>query len=307
MGAGALIAGPVDAPLVVLIHGLGGSHHTWNRVLPLIEPHARVHALDPNGTGSIEQEAVLAAELIPRPAVLVGHSRGGLVATAIAQRHRRLARKLILLCTPWAPESRLVASRPVERVLAVSGIGEVIWTVTTGAQHRKAVRTAFTPDTPIADQFVPDLRATGRRNLVAASRAIDTYLAETPLADRLSASGVPAELIFGEHDARVARPPSNGLTHTLLAGIGHTPPWEAAGRIAEMIAASLNSNGGDPIEQDKRRPPHGVSTRRITHMKAAVIHENGDPGVPRYDDVPQPECPGRLRLGRCRGDQPRGR
>ena len=27
-------------------------------------------------------------------------------------------------------------------------------------------------------------------------------------------------------------------------------------------------------------------------MKAAVIYENGDPGVLRYDDVPEPECPG---------------
>jgi pimeloyl-ACP methyl ester carboxylesterase len=61
MGAGALIAGPADDPLVVLIHGLGGSRHTWDRVLPLIEPHARVHALDLTGTGSIEQEAALAA------------------------------------------------------------------------------------------------------------------------------------------------------------------------------------------------------------------------------------------------------
>ena len=26
-------------------------------------------------------------------------------------------------------------------------------------------------------------------------------------------------------------------------------------------------------------------------MKAAVIYENGDPGVLRYEDVPDPECP----------------
>jgi NADPH2:quinone reductase len=29
----------------------------------------------------------------------------------------------------------------------------------------------------------------------------------------------------------------------------------------------------------------------MTHMKAAVIHENGDPGVLSYEDVPEPECP----------------
>ncbi|MGH2966848.1 MAG: hypothetical protein ACRDMH_15895 [Solirubrobacterales bacterium] len=26
-------------------------------------------------------------------------------------------------------------------------------------------------------------------------------------------------------------------------------------------------------------------------MKAAVIYENGDPDVPRYEDVPDPDCP----------------
>jgi pimeloyl-ACP methyl ester carboxylesterase len=81
----------------VLIHGLGGSRDTWDRVVPLIEPHARVLALNLSGSDSIEQEADLAAELIPRPAVLVGHSRGGLVATRIAQRHREPARKLIFV------------------------------------------------------------------------------------------------------------------------------------------------------------------------------------------------------------------
>jgi pimeloyl-ACP methyl ester carboxylesterase len=50
MAAGALIAGPKDAPLVVLIHGLGGSHHTWDRVLPLIEQYARVYALNLAGS-----------------------------------------------------------------------------------------------------------------------------------------------------------------------------------------------------------------------------------------------------------------
>jgi NADPH:quinone reductase len=29
----------------------------------------------------------------------------------------------------------------------------------------------------------------------------------------------------------------------------------------------------------------------MTHMKAAVIYENGDPGVLRHEDVPEPECP----------------
>jgi pimeloyl-ACP methyl ester carboxylesterase len=238
MAAGTLIAGPSNAPPVVLIHGLAGSRHTWDRVLPLIETQARVYALDLTGSDSIEREADEAAELITGPAVLVGHSRGGLVANAIAQRHRALAKRLILICPPWAPESRLRAQRPTEQMLAIPGIGHLIWTAATDAQRRQALATAFAPGTPVPDQFVADLRATGRRNLVAASRAIDTYLAQAPLADRLAASGVPVELIYGEHDQRVAPPPHNLFTPhntTLMRGVGHTPPWEAPEQIAELI------------------------------------------------------------------------
>src|SRR5204863_857992 len=31
--------------------------------------------------------------------------------------------------------------------------------------------------------------------------------------------------------------------------------------------------------------------RRFSHMRAAVIYENGGPDVLRYEDVPDPECP----------------
>jgi pimeloyl-ACP methyl ester carboxylesterase len=243
MPASALTSGPKDGPPVVLIHGLGGSHHTWDWVLALIETQARVYALDLTGSDSIEREADEAAELIEGPATLVGHSRGALVATAIAERHPALAGKLILICAPWAPESRLSAQRPVERGLAIPGIGHLIWMGATDAQRRQALATAFAPGTAVPDRFVADLLATGRPSLVAASRAIDTYLAEAPLANRLTATGIPAWLIFGEQDVRVAPPPPNHFTPhntTLLRGVGHTPPWEAPDQIAELIMASTN-------------------------------------------------------------------
>jgi pimeloyl-ACP methyl ester carboxylesterase len=241
MAAGALTAGPPDGPAIALIHGLGGSHHTWGRVLPLIETQARIYALDVTGSDSIEQEADEVADVIEGPAVLVGHSRGGLVATAIAERHPGLVSRLIVICTPWAAESRLSAQRPAERALAIPGIGHLVWMAATDAQRRQALATAFAPGTPVPDQFVADLRATGRRRLVAASRAIGTYLAHAPLADRLSAPRFPVELVFGELDARIAPPPPDHFaphSTTLLPGIGHTPPWEIPERIAKLVMTS---------------------------------------------------------------------
>ncbi|HWE33221.1 MAG TPA: alpha/beta hydrolase [Solirubrobacteraceae bacterium] len=238
MAAGMLIAGRADAPSVVLIHGLAGSHHVWDRVLPLIERNTRTYALNLAGSNSIERDADQAAELIPARAVLVGHSRGGLVATAVAERHPRLAKTLILICPPWIRESRLSAKRPIERAFSAPGIGDLIWVTATPRTHRKALGSAFASGTPVPDWSVEDLRATGRRRLAAASRAIDTYLGVAPLAQRLAALPVPAELLFGEHDARVACPPSAMLAHTLLTRVGHTPPWEAPDRIADVIASA---------------------------------------------------------------------
>jgi pimeloyl-ACP methyl ester carboxylesterase len=128
----------------------------------------------------------------------------------------------------------------------------------TGAQQRQALRTAFAPGTPIPDQFIADLRATGRRNLLAASGSIDTYLATAPLAERLIASGTPAELVYGDRDARTARPPSTTLTHTLLTRTGHTPPWEDPARVGELIIASVHDSGtGVPVTSRARRVSHG--------------------------------------------------
>jgi pimeloyl-ACP methyl ester carboxylesterase len=249
MAAGMVVAGNADAPPVVLIHGLAGSHHVWDRVLPLIGLETRAYALNLTGSDSIERDADQAAELIPTRAVLVGHSRGGLVATAIAERHPHLAKTLILICPSWAPESRLSAKRPLERASSARGIGDLIWLAATPGTRRKALGSAFAAGTRVPDRAVADLRATGRRRFAAASRAIDTYLGVAPLAQRLAALPVPAELIFGEQDARVARPPSATLPHTLLTQVGHTPPWEAADRIAEVITSAVRRDNEVPREQ----------------------------------------------------------
>ena len=256
MSAGAVVAGSPDAPPVMLIHGLGGTHRVWDRVLPLVEPVARVLAGELRSTASINRDADDAARLIDTPTVLVGHSRGGLVATAIAERHPHLARRLILLCPPWSPASRRSPSRPLERALAFPGVGGLLWASAPASRQRAALRTAFATATAVPDQIVPDLRRQGRRNLVHSSRAIDDYLKAGPLPERLATLSVPTDLVFGEQDARVTVPRAEfaRLGHarlTVLPGIGHTPPWEAPHRIVELITTALSTQIG-PLSESPR-------------------------------------------------------
>ena len=46
--------GNADGPVVVLVHGLGGSHLNWDLLAPHLTPHARVVALDLPGFGRSE-------------------------------------------------------------------------------------------------------------------------------------------------------------------------------------------------------------------------------------------------------------
>ena len=230
-----------EAPLVVLIHGLAGSRHTWDRVVPLVDDHAEVVAVDLPSTRSIEHEADAVAALIDRPAVLVGHSRGGLVATAVAERHPAHAASIIALCTPYSIESRLGSNRLTERVLRIPVLGDVAWALAGDGRRRAGLASAFAPGVPIDHRFVTALERAGRRGLDDASAAIDLYLAKATLAQRIQALSVDVQLVFGDRDGRIVSPSSETLPHHLLTSVGHTPPWESPEDVAQLILATISA------------------------------------------------------------------
>lgn len=242
MSAGALIAGTPGATPVVLVHGLGGSSRVWDRIVPGLAASADIVAVHLESRGSIEDDAADVAALMSGPALVVGHSRGGLVATALAERHPGLVAALVLLCPPWSAASRISARGPVERALAVPVLGDLLWAAASGERRRAAQRSAFAPGSEVPDRFVADTRARGRADLVRSSRAIDDYLDTCPLPDRLRRLSVPVDLAFGALDQRVAAPGAAfadvaGARVTELPGVGHTPPWEAPDEVLALIGA----------------------------------------------------------------------
>lgn len=89
-----------DAPVVVLVHGLGGRWQHWAENLAGLTEHARVVAVDLPGfglsappregyavDGFADVVAALARQLDLPPATVVGHSLGALVALRLAHRH----------------------------------------------------------------------------------------------------------------------------------------------------------------------------------------------------------------------------
>lgn len=108
-------AGPDDAPLIVLVHGTMDRSSGMLKLSRLLDSQCRVARYDRRGYGRSlahagpfgmgEQVADLVQVIAGRPAVLIGHSYGGNVALATAERHPDLVRAVGIYETPlsWMP------------------------------------------------------------------------------------------------------------------------------------------------------------------------------------------------------------
>ncbi|MDQ0378772.1 alpha/beta fold hydrolase [Amycolatopsis thermophila] len=100
---------------IVLLHGLMGRARTWWRVAQWLRPYGHVVGLDARGHGraprvgpwTTEQFVADAAEAVRSlgsPAVLIGHSMGGLHAWALAATHPELVDAVVV--EDMAPDQR---------------------------------------------------------------------------------------------------------------------------------------------------------------------------------------------------------
>lgn len=205
--------GPPSTDTVVLLHGLAGSTAWWDPVPPALRNRYTVRidllghgrsAKPDSGYSMVEQAARVADvldELGVRRAIVVGHSTGGYVATALAEHRADLVTAIVLIDTG----SRLDAftdNGPAGALLLTPAIGQPLWPLLPDAVRRYALASAFTRDIPIPDRIVADVRAMTYRSLTATSSASDDYLRARPEPDRLADLGLPVLVIYGTQDKR---------------------------------------------------------------------------------------------------------
>jgi pimeloyl-ACP methyl ester carboxylesterase len=240
--------GPRDAPALVLIHGTAASLRTWDLMVPLLTGSHRVIRVDLLGCGrsatpdgasyTVPDQARRVGAALDRlgvgHATVVGHSSGGVVATALTEQRPDLVTAIALVST--GPDMAAYIAQDM-------AIGLVQPSGPTDGQVRQLMSNAFSADFEIPQQFVDEARGIDFHVFGATSQAVRAYLDEQGLPQRLATLGKPVLVIFGDQDRRW-RPSSAAdyravpnATVEMLPGAGHTPILEdPPGTAAPLLA-----------------------------------------------------------------------
>jgi pimeloyl-ACP methyl ester carboxylesterase len=201
----------------VLVHGAFRGGWSWDRVRPLLEAaghDVRTPTLSGTATGLDVWVDEVVAATGGEPAVLVGHSQGGVVVREVAARHPELAARLVYLdaAVPDAGERAVdVAPTPVDvsllpprdtiipaRPLTAGGdLDEdtVAW------MNERLVATPFAPSLDPASSGEP----TAPADYAFCAATPDTYPSGTTRR-RLDERGTAYAMLDAGHDAPVTRP-----------------------------------------------------------------------------------------------------
>lgn len=247
--------GPRRGSPIVLLHCFTCAIDWWDRIVPLLSPHHRVIAIDLLGHGGSEKPAsgysmtnqarLVAGALVKRrvhKATVVGHSLGGIVATALTESSPRLVRRVVII--DQAPVNNgFGADLPFADALTFTPvIGEALWRVMPNSAIEDGLAIAFAPGFDVPDRFVDDFRRLTYSAYDASPEAEDAYTESAPLNVRLSRVGVPLLAIFGAkeqiYDPRAALrayAQVSGARTRLLARAGHSPNVERPRATARLI------------------------------------------------------------------------
>ena len=266
---------------IVLLHCSSCSLHWWDELTPLLARRHRVVRIDLLGHGGsqkpssgyeIDEQAALVAgaldQLGVEGAVVVGHSMGFSVATALAQRASQLVDRVVNIGEGPGEDSCSVPF--VARLGYVPVIGEAMWRLTPSFAIEDGYGSAFAPGYDISsgfsnpDQVVDDLRAMTYTAFRDAEDAAGDYVEAIPLDDRLRQTAVPLLSIFGTEDqicdpeeSQVAYEGVPGARHAEIEGAGHSPNVEKPQETAALIEEFALDAGDEAISG----PPKDVGQR----------------------------------------------
>lgn len=264
--------------VALLIHGWSSSWYAMSPLIGLLSQRFRVLAVDLPGYGqsprlaertTIPQYADLLAELITRfsdgPAVLIGHSMGGMTSVTMALRHPPLVERMVLLGPTITGRLSRYINAVVSPITLLErfGLGSLIVSFTeravVGISDRIMRPASFAERTGITEDDYRRLREDARRPGQGKVRA-ECYFAmrDNNLSGQLARVESPALVIWGAEDNTVPLRDAGVIADEwptadlrILPKAGHWPQFEAPQATRRLVASYL----GLPLSSDKINTP----------------------------------------------------
>jgi len=287
--------GPADGPLLVCVHGLGGSLLNWAALAPRLTDTFRVIALDLVGFGRTRAMSRSASvtdnqqllhrflsEVVAGPAILVGNSMGGLITTLQAHAHPETVAGAVLIDPALPPAVR---ARPDPLVAAMFALYAV---PPLGRAALRARRRSSSPEEAamallrlccvdvnrVPAEVVEEHIALARLRrsydevddaMLAAARSLLRVLAlRRRHADMLAGMAGPVLLLHGDKDrlvsiesARAAAKANPGWRFEVARDVGHVPQLEVPDWTAGHIRDWLQTTAAGEAARTKKSYAHG--------------------------------------------------
>lgn len=259
--------GKSERQVALLIHGWSSSWYAVSPILPILNRRYRCLAVDLPGYGesppgpesaTIPHYAdlliALIRELTDRPAVLVGHSMGGMISLTIALKHPELVERMVLLGPTisgyLSPRINLTLAPFVflERLPLIGKIVPVLEPVV-GITDQLLRPTQFADRSGITEADYMRIRADVRRPDQGRVRA-ECYWAmrNHDLRGKLGQITVPSLVIWGMEDNTVPLRDASVVAREwpeadlrIIPNAGHWPQFETPETIQRYIRAFLST------------------------------------------------------------------
>ncbi len=253
-------------PPIVLLHCFGCSLHWWDRMVPLLAKRHRVIRIDLLGFGgsekpksgySMEEQGRLVAlalgKLRVQGAVVVGHSMGFDVATALAAESSELVDRLVAIDN--APDPSFGDLPFTARLTFTPVLGQGLRRIAPDFAIEDGYESAFAPGYDLgdfSDQVIDDYNAMTYTSYDRSAAESDDYGDELPLDQRVRDAAVPLLVIFGEEDQLYDDPDAAaqaygdvpGARITVLPDTGHSPNVEKPADTSRLVLDFAAQAGG---------------------------------------------------------------
>ena len=180
-----------------MIHGFGAAIDWWDEIAPALATDHRVIRVDLIGHGgtaapaagyTIPRQAELVAAVLDRlgidRVIVIGHSMGGEVATALTERDPARIAAMILIDSPPTPGASFTI---LTETAMTPVLGELLSHFETDKTVRRGLAQGFAPGFPVPEKFVADLKQLTYTAFRSAHDDSIAYRTAKPTNERLAA------------------------------------------------------------------------------------------------------------------------